>query len=276
MGTLQRTYTRGRLAAALNPVHHLHRTPFGLPAIPFAAITADKVTIRGTLLGPQHRHALVLGHGFASTHRSLHLVWLAEQLAERFAVLSFDWRGYGMSDGLASFGCDEAQDLAAVIAHARELGFARVGVVGESMGGMIALAAVGAGTARPDAMATISAPAAYDLTGWPRPHLLRHLLPQRWAAHIGPLLGFRMGTAAPARPIDVADAITLPLLLIHGTADTTVPYRNAVALQNAIPAATLSTFPGANHAVHGLRANDPRRLVEDLVNYFSDHGFDDV
>ena len=46
-------------------------------------------------------------------------------------------------------------------------------------------------------------------------------------------------------------AITCPILLLHGTADRTVPVGNATALARAQPAAQLELVPGADHDLIG-------------------------
>jgi pimeloyl-ACP methyl ester carboxylesterase len=46
-------------------------------------------------------------------------------------------------------------------------------------------------------------------------------------------------------------AITCPILLLHGTADRTVPVGNATALARAQPAAQLDLVPGEGHDLIG-------------------------
>jgi fermentation-respiration switch protein FrsA (DUF1100 family) len=56
-------------------------------------------------------------------------------------VLIFDWRAHGRSDGeLVTLGYDERYDLIAAVEYARSRGAARIGVLGFSMGGAVALA----------------------------------------------------------------------------------------------------------------------------------------
>ncbi len=61
--------------------------------------------------------------------------------AAGFNVLLFDWRGHGRSEGqLVTLGCDERYDLIAAVEFAKSQGARRVGVLGFSMGGAVALA----------------------------------------------------------------------------------------------------------------------------------------
>jgi len=264
-----RHYARRRLVAALTPVAHLQQVPYSVPAMPFRVTTTDDVAINGTLLARGRRSAVVVCHGFGSTHRSVPMVWLAEALHEYWDVLAFDWRGYGRSGGSSSMGGTEALDLQAVVSFARAQGYAQVGVVGESMGGLILLAAQGQAPGLADVIATISAPADYTLAGWPRPQLMRHVAPREPLRPVARLLGFRLGALALPRPLDVVGAIGVPLLLIHGDADRTVPMANAYALHRRAPAAHLRIYAGIGHALVSMRAQAPKRLLDDLRAYFA-------
>lgn len=262
-------YAVRRVAAELTPVPHLQRAPYSGAVERLALTTADGITIAATLLRRGRDRLAIVCHGFAATQRTASIVWLAEQLAGPMDVLTFDWRGYGASTGHASFGGAEALDLAAVLASARDLGYARVGVVAESMGGLIALATLGAesgseGFPMPDALAAVSAPADYALTAGLRPQLVKYVAPVSWLRPVAPLLGFRLGEVQLPRPLDVVGQISIPLLLIHGDRDGTVPVRNAYLLHEHNPAATLRIYPGVDHAIAGMRARSPRVFLDDL------------
>jgi pimeloyl-ACP methyl ester carboxylesterase len=262
-------YAARRVAAELNPIPHLQRAPYSGPAERLELTTADGVGIAATLLRRGSDRLAIVCHGFAASQRAIGIVWLADELAGRFDVLTFDWRGYGRSGGLASFGGAEALDLAAVLAAGRELGYRRVAVVAESMGGLITLATLGAeagseGFPMPDAIVTVSAPGDYALTAGLRPHLVRYIAPVSWLRPVAPLIGFRLGEVRLPRPLDVVERITAPLLLVHGDRDNTVPVQNAQLLSERNPAAELRIYPGADHALIGMRARNPRPFLQDL------------
>jgi pimeloyl-ACP methyl ester carboxylesterase len=262
-------YAVRRVAAELNPFPHLQRGVYSGPVEYLEVTAADGVTIAANLLRRGCDRLAVLCHGFGASQRAIGVVWLAEQLAGPYDVLSFDWRGYGRSGGLASFGGAEALDLAAVLATARELGYPRVAVVAESMGGLIALATLGAeagseGFPMPDALCAVSAPADYALTAGLRPQLVRYVAPVSWLRPVAPLLGFRLGEVQLPRPLDVVERIGLPLLLAHGDRDGTVPVRNAYLLNERNPAAQLRVYPGVDHAFVGMRDRSPKTFLGDL------------
>lgn len=262
-------YAARRVAAELNPFPHLQRGVYSGPYERLEIATADGVTIAANHLRRGCDRLVIICHGFGASQRAVGVVWLAEQLAGPYDVLSFDWRGYGRSGGLASFGGAEALDLAAVLHAARDMGYARVAVAAESMGALITLATLGAeagsaGFPMPDAVCAVSAPADYALTAGLRPQLVRYVAPVSWLRPVAPLLGFRLGEVQLPRPLDVVDRITLPLLLAHGDRDGTVPVRNAYLLNERHPAATMRIYPGVDHAFVGVRDRAPHTFLGDL------------
>src|SRR5690606_37255052 len=64
---------------------------------------------------------------------------VATRLADRGAVVTFDFRGHGTSGGLSTVGDQEVHDLAAAVEWARELGHRHVATLGFSMGAAVAV-----------------------------------------------------------------------------------------------------------------------------------------
>lgn len=267
-------YAASRVAATLNPVAHLQRAPYSGPVEQFTIPTNDGVELAAMLFGRRRRSLIIIAHGFGASQRAVSIVWLAEQLAGLWDTLTFDWRGYGGSSGLASLGGAEVRDLIAVLGYARQAGYERVGVVAESMGGLITLTTLGTATpaeaAFPDRIAAISAPVDYALTGGLRPQMVRYIAPLQWMRPFAPLLGFRLGDVDPARPIEVIDRLSLPLLVIHGDRDSTVPLENAYRIKEHAPHALLRIYGGVDHAIEGMRLRAARRFVADLRAWFSE------
>jgi pimeloyl-ACP methyl ester carboxylesterase len=240
--------------------------------------TADGIELGATLFARGCPDVVIICHGFASTQRSLGMVWLAEMLAGWRDVLAFDWRGYRGSGGRSSLGGDEALDLFAMLNYARERGYRRVGLIGESMGGLIVLATLGAAAsthadtaipaAYPDRIATLGAPADYMLTCTPRPQMVRYLAPHPRLRPISHLMGFRMGDARVPLPLNVVGHIAQPLLLVHGDRDGIVPVHSAYLLRQHAPHATLRIYSGVGHGIEAMRLQLPQMLLKDLRNHF--------
>jgi pimeloyl-ACP methyl ester carboxylesterase len=273
----QHTFTAQRLLNALT-FAHWQQAPYSVPVEMLCVRTSDGIELGATLFARGCPDVVIICHGFASTQRSLGIVWLAESLAGWRDVLTFDWRGYRRSTGYASLGGDEALDLFAMLAYARERGYRRVGLVGESMGGLIVLATLGAAASTsaeaslsavyPDRIATLGAPADYMLTCTPRPQMVRYLAPHPRLRPLSHLMGFRMGQVNVPVPLDVAGNIHQPLLLAHGDRDGIVPVHSAYLLHQHIPQATLRIYPEVGHGIEAMRLKLPQMLLKDLRSHF--------
>jgi pimeloyl-ACP methyl ester carboxylesterase len=187
---------------------------------------------------------------------------VAPFLRRTAGVLGLDFRGHGGSDDApTTFGLNEVEDVAGALAWLGERGIARVALVGSSMGGITAIAAVAVlGDGRlPAADLDPDAPAAPGPP--PRPRIvavvgdsvtpeLSVVVASRMRVPFGRRIAGRAfarlarevgGDPRRTQPIEVIGLLEdLPLLLIHGDADRTVPLREARRLVAAAP-------PGVRH-----------------------------
>lgn len=223
--------------------------------------TDDGLTLHGWYLAPEEpRDAVVICHGFAMSRHEL--LDLARALRARgHAVLLFDFRAHGASEGVRStIGLNEAGDIGAAVAFLRarpELAGRRIGVAGISMGAAAALMAA----ARNPEIAAVAADSSFaslhDITAGGLRQIYH--LPSFFAPLIvwfGELLTrTRIGLN---RPIEAVAAIApRPLLLIHGERDTLVPTENAHALHDAAGGPKeLWIVPDLGHASAFLLARD--------------------
>jgi 3-oxoadipate enol-lactonase len=200
-------------------------------------------------------------------------------LAEKHRVVWFDNRGAGDSDATSTATLsDMAADARAVMDAA---GIERAHVYGVSMGGGIAMKLAHETPARVRSLvlgSTAMQSPTYSVSKPSRPLLgaLRYRLQVRL---LRPLLRKRLyGPIAPAEAVerdlavlsamrfapkgvyaqDLAIAsydmtpdkvaqLQMPALVLHGTADKTVPYREGVGLAEMLPDARLITYEGAGH-----------------------------
>ena len=185
-------------------------------------------------------------------------------------MLGLDFRGHGGSDDApTSFGLNEVEDVAGALAWLGERGIRRVALVGSSMGGITAIAAVAVlGDGRlASADADAAAPAA--TVDAPRPRIVavvaesvtpelalvvanRLQLPfgRRIANHAFTRMARRLGgDPRETQPIAVIGLLEdLPLLLVHGADDQTVPLADARRLAAAAPAGSHHlVIDGAGH-----------------------------
>lgn len=83
--------------------------------------------------------ALLVLPGFWRSRKSPRIARLGELLARNSDVMVLDMRGHGDSTGTFTFGLDEPGDLRHFLTDLHARGFRRVGLLGLSMGGYIAM-----------------------------------------------------------------------------------------------------------------------------------------
>jgi pimeloyl-ACP methyl ester carboxylesterase len=184
---------------------------------------------------PEPAAAVVVVHGLTITKDHPSVVAVAEALAaEGFAVVAYDGRGHGGSEGLCTLGADEVFDVAAAVTWAREVS-PRVVAVGSSMGA-IAVLRYAATDDQLAGVVAVSAPARWRI------HSARSLVAAVMTRTgvgrrvVGRSKGVRLATtwtAAPA-PQDLAARVTCPAAIVHGARDRFIPPSEAVRLHGRL------------------------------------------
>ena len=241
---------------------------------------------------PEPHEAILLLHGWSGSVAP-DLVEYGSFLRRTAGVLGLDFRGHGGSDdGPTTFGLHEVEDVAGALAWLGDRGIARVALFGTSMGGITALASIvvlGDGSL-PSADVDPDAPA-HDVAA-PRPRIVAAVadsVPPEVTVGVAnrmrvPFRGFlaaQMFEAASSRvggdiratePIRIiALTESVPILLIHGAADTTVPLKAARRLiARAGPNVEHWEVPEAGHSAgHATKLRD----YETRVGAFLRHAF---
>ena len=121
-------------------------------------ISEDGTILRGHLFGAANQPGVILSHMRPNDQRA----WFgfAQELADQgYAALTFDFRGYGETDGDKDFSkLDE--DLSAAVRFMRDRGKQPIFLIGASMGGTTSL--VVAAEQSVDGVIAISAPAKFE------------------------------------------------------------------------------------------------------------------
>lgn len=226
---------------------------------------------------PDPREAILLLHGYNGSVAP-DLVEAGPFLRRTAAVLGLDFRGHGASDdGPTTFGMLEVEDVAGALSFLGERGVRRVALVGSSMGGITAIAAVAVlGDGRlASADADPAAPAA--AVEAPRARIVAVVadsVTPELAIVVGNRLGMPFGRRIAERafgrferlvggdprrtqPIAMVTLLEdVPLLLVHGEEDRTVPIADGRRLAAAAPAGTRHlVIAGADHGAG--HATDP-------------------
>jgi alpha-beta hydrolase superfamily lysophospholipase len=224
-------------------------------------VTADGVRLAARWWEPASGNgdAVVVVHGFAARKDQLAVEQVARRLvAAGHAVLTYDSRGHGESQGLCTLGELERLDVDAAVGAAA--GHAdRVVVVGTSMGGVAVLNHMAAGTgeladgAGARGAVVVATPARWEIPRTWRGAasvMITQTSPGRAVAarRFQTRLAVRPGRGDP--PIERIGLVARPVAVVHGLADRFLP-----------PAAATELFTAAH---------EPRRL--DLVPGMG-HGF---
>ena len=264
------------------PRRHSKRTPedFGatFEVVPFSA--RDGAALSGWHIPAKSladaRGVIILCHGMMKTRADM-LGWAEALWQHGFALLLFDFRGYGRSsDDLCSAGYKEIQDLLGVLDYAArrpELAGLPIGVFGFSMGGAVAIMTA-ADDLRIQAVATLGAFATLDRAVWQR--CKRHFGPlgpvAKWAmTNIGFVKRWYPVEFSRVAPINAVTRITpRPLLLLHGAKDKIVNLADARDLYGA------AGYPKELHilteAQHGVMPDALRQKTEEQVAQFFCNG----
>ena len=222
------------------------------------------------------RGVVILCHGMMKTRADM-LGW-AEALWEHgFALLLFDFRGYGRSaDELCSAGYKEVQDLLGALDYVEsrpELAGLPIGVFGFSMGGAVSIMTA-ADDLRIQAVATLGAFATLDRAVWQR--CKRHFGPfgpiAKWAmTNIGFVKRWYPVEFSRVSPINAVTRITpRPLLLLHGGRDKIVNLADAHDLYGA--AGYPKELRILTESQHGIMPDALRQKTEEQVAQFFCNG----
>jgi len=263
----------GRVARRWPPDPACTPADLGLPTERVTFQAEDGVEIGGWWThGPDApRPTVIFAPGlFGSLDGDTHLV--PEFVTAGFDVLQFDWRAHGVSGGdRPTLGVREIDDLRAALDFLAAWGVERVGLLGFSMGGAVALRVAAADPRVACVIADgplVRVEAAFEgafreRLGRPLPlvaRLLARLLEWR--------LGVRLGEASPLPHVGAISP--RPVLFIHGADDPFVPPTDQDALYAACgPPKALWRVEGAGHREAQQRAPDEYR--ERVIGFFGQH-----
>lgn len=225
----------------------------GLPYEPMTFASLDGLTLGGWFVPGAEplRGTVVFCHGHAGSLDG-DLKHVPTFHRNGYNVLQFDFRAHGRSEGqVVSMGHRERLDLLGAVDYLSERGIERVGVLGFSMGGSVAMSTA---AECPAIVAIISDGGFARLGPALQAGLKERGLPDWLAKGLAPLillsLNWRLGyVLSAADPLHWIDQISpRPLLLIHGELDPYVPLGEIKALyESAGNPKALWIVPGAGH-----------------------------
>ena len=258
---------------------HPHRSPvagtpsdYGLSYEPVTFSSTDGLSLAGWFIYAEgetaNGAAIILCHGYGGTRDDM-LPKAAILTRHGYSALLFDFRAHGESEGnVVTLAYNEVQDVQGAVTYLLtrpDVDPARIGLVGESMGGVTAIRTA----ARTPEIRAVVAEGAYaaladfisdnftNLTG----------LPHFPFAPLMVALGeWQIGLDTDrVRPIDDIDQISpRPVFLIHGLGDAIVPPENSQRLYRAAREPKLLWQPeGVGHitAVYKRPAEFEARVI---------------
>nr|ATZ76871.1 esterase/lipase [uncultured prokaryote] len=215
---------------------------------------------------------VIMFHGFTGNHIESRFIFARLSRALEKAGISsirFDFRGSGDSEGtfeemtLSS----EMSDAKAIANYARDRFKGHIGILGLSMGGTIAL--LTAPMLKPNALC-LWAPAAKN-----REVFTNGGMPQQ--IEKGKRLdvgGLEISNAfikevLTMNAFEKAKYYSNPVLILHGTSDSTVPFEHSQDLAKEFDHVTLVPVEGADHVFTSVQWSS--FVIEKTVNFFTEN-----
>ncbi len=214
---------------------------------------------------------VVMVHGISSNRTSREATMIASRLVDAcFNVLLFDLRAHGTSEGeRITGGIDEAEDVLGAYDYlqGRGIGPDKIGVLGRSMG---AGATVLAAAEEPGLRAVVLDSTYAKVNDLISFEIGRKTPVPEWAAPIfipgasvfaNVLYGIDLSKLAPEKAIE---SVELPILVVHGDADTRIPLEHGLRVHRAAyDGSEMWIVPGAEHgeAFDRFRDEYVRRVV---------------
>ncbi len=194
---------------------------------------------------------VIIAHGFYNNKDSFLFRGITEAFSKEYDVIVFDFRGHGKSSDKFTWTAHEQKDLRAVIDYAKENHYAKVGVIGFSLGGAIALIEASQ-RQNIDSLIAVSTPTdlgSVDYHFWEK-EMWEDLKLNLGAKGRGK--GIRPGNPSLKKvpPLDIVDKITpVPVLFIHGEKDWLVkPGHSQRLFEKARDPKALTIIKGGGHA----------------------------
>lgn len=233
------------------------------------------LNLEGVFYPAGSNKAIIIAHGFSSNKDREHFLKIADSLNNaEFAVLRFDFSGCGESDDDSISVEKEVDDLKSAIEFVKKKGYGNIGLLGVSLGGLIALRAFGKSTKA----LVLWAP----VTDKKRPSAEKEIVKanenvrmkdNEFLVYKKDGKEFKIGKNyfEERDSVDrkkLLSGINCPVLIIHGDQDQTIPLESSKTAIKKLPKGSkLEIIRGADHKFSEY-ADEVIRLS---VKWFKEH-----
>ncbi|MBS0378697.1 MAG: S9 family peptidase [Proteobacteria bacterium] len=258
--------------------------PMAVQRIDYPAADGLKLSAYLTLPAgkePKRLPLIVLPHGGPAVRDTADFDWWSQALAAQgYAVLRPNYRGSTVNHGLLEAGYGQwgrkmqtdLSDAVRYLAKAETIDPARVCIVGASYGGYAALAGV---TLDPGVYRCSVAVAGIGdlqrMLSWEARDASKRTV-RYWDRFMG-VTGASDARLAEISPIRHLDAVTVPVMLIHGRDDTVVPFEQSQQMYDALKQAHKSVeLVELKHEDHWLSSSETRlQMLQASVAFLRQH-----
>ena len=218
------------------------------------------------------KQVIVLAHGFYNNKDAFLFKNIAKKLAAYYDLISFDFRGHGKSSGLFSWTSEEPNDLAAVLAYAKDQGYEQVGVVGFSLGAAVTIIEASRSKII-DSVIAVSAPFDFwqiNFHFW-EPEMFNDLKLNLGMKGKGKFIRSGNFLGKKIKPIDVVSKIApVPIYFMHGEKDWIIkPEHSKKLFKKARDPKKLLIIDEAGHA-EKIYDDNPEEFIKECVAWFDE------
>ena len=220
------------------PNIHIPLTPadFGLAVEEVSFTTADELKLSAWLIeNPKMRErkdAIIILHGYPADKRDM--LSFAAGLHEDYTLLLLDMRYFGKSEGVyTTFGVKERGDVSIAIDFLESRGYKSVGILGFSLGGAVGILTA-AEDERVKAVASYASFADLPTLGvdvYSRLFIFKKPMVELMILWSRILFG---ASVQDISPVEVAQTLSIPVLIIHPKQDEQIPFSHALTLKAAL------------------------------------------
>jgi pimeloyl-ACP methyl ester carboxylesterase len=164
---------------------------------------------------------VIIAHGFYNNKDTVLFKKITDAFSKEYDVIVFDFRGHGKSSDVFTWTALEQKDLQAIITYAKENKYAKIGVIGFSLGASIALIEASYHQ-NIDSVIAVSPPADLGRINyhfWEK-EMWEDLKLNFGTKGQGKLVRMGSPSLQKIRPSDIVDKISpTPVLFLHGGKD---------------------------------------------------------